>query len=109
MTARHQSRTAPEGAPVYHLYAPHRAGLPPLVSYFRELWHRRTFASEMSKASMRGDHTATFFGQAWLIINPLLLAGVYYLLVTVIRGQHDPSLFTQLTLNLFAFTMVSTA
>jgi teichoic acid transport system permease protein len=95
--------------PVYHQYGPHRAGLPPVVSYFRELWHRRTFAAEMSKASMRGANTSTFFGQAWLVLNPLLLAGVYYLLVTIIRGQHNPRFFTHLTCSLFAFTIVSTA
>lgn len=94
---------------VYQRYGPHRAGLPPLVTYFQELWHRRAFAAEMSKAGMRANHTSTFFGQAWLILNPLLLAGVYYLLVTIIRGQHDPALFTHLTLALFAFTLVSTA
>ena len=109
MTARRASRTASEANPVYHLYAPHRAGLPPLLKYFRDLWHRRTFAVEMSKASMRGDHTATFFGQAWLVLNPLLLAGVYYLLVVAIQGAHDPGLFIHLTLNLFVFTMVATA
>ena len=49
-------------------------GLPPLVPYFRELWHRRPFATEMSKATMRGANTSTFFGQAWLVLNPLLLA-----------------------------------
>ncbi|MBA3529784.1 MAG: ABC transporter permease [Propionibacteriaceae bacterium] len=95
--------------PVYHQYGPHRAGLPPLVNYFRELWHRRNFAAEMSRASMRGANTATFFGQAWLVLNPVLLAGVYYILVTIIRGRHDPALFTHLTLGLFAFTLVSTS
>jgi len=104
-----ESRAESEYNPVYHQYEPHRAGLPPLAEYFRELWHRRAFAAEMSRASMRGDYTSTFFGQAWLIINPLLLAGVYYLLVTIIRGEHDPALFTSLTLSLFAFTLVSTS
>lgn len=104
-----ESGTESQFDPVYHQYGPHRAGLPPLVSYFRELWHRRTFAAEMSKASMRGANTATFFGQAWLVLNPLLLAGVYYLLVTILRQKHDPALFTHLTLSLFAFTLVSTS
>ena len=36
---------------------------------------------------MRGANTYTFFGQAWLVLNPLLLAGVYYLLVTIIRQR----------------------
>ncbi len=95
--------------PVYHRYGPHRAGLPPLVPYFRELWHRREFAAEMSRATMRSANTSTFFGQAWLVLNPLLLAGVYYLLVTIIRNRHDPEFFTHLTLGLFAFNLVSTS
>jgi len=95
--------------PVYHQYGPHRAGLPHVVSYFREVWRRREFAAEMSKATMRGANSNTFFGQAWLVLNPLLLAGVYYLLVTIIRQRHDPSFFTHLTGSLFAFTLVQTA
>jgi teichoic acid transport system permease protein len=95
--------------PVYHRYGPHRAGLPPIVPYVRELWHRRGFATEMSKATMRGANTTTFFGQAWLILNPLLLAAVYYLLVAIIRREQDPTFFAHLTLSLFAFNMVSTS
>ena len=98
-----------EFEPVYHRYTPHRAGLPPLVPYFRELWARREFAAEMSKASLRSSNVNTVFGQLWLILNPMLLAGVYYLLVTIIRQRHDPALFTHLVLALFAFTMVQSA
>ncbi|GAA1429746.1 ABC transporter permease [Microlunatus lacustris] len=98
-----------EFEPVYHRYGPHRAGLPPLVPYFRELWHRREFAAEMSRASMRSANISTFFGQAWLVLNPLLTAAVYYLLVTIIRGRHDPTFFTHLTLSLFAFQLVQSA
>jgi ABC-type polysaccharide/polyol phosphate export permease len=98
-----------EFEPVYHHYGPHRAGLPPLLPYFRQLWLRRGFAAEMSRATMRSANTGTFFGQLWLVLNPLLLAGVYYLLVTIIRNRHDPAFFTHLTLGLFAFNMVSTA
>ncbi len=61
-----------EFEPVYHRYTPHRAGLPPLVPYFRELWARREFAAEMSKASLRSSNVNTVFGQLWLILNPML-------------------------------------
>jgi teichoic acid transport system permease protein len=108
MTAAQRERVR-DFEPIYHHYGPHRAGLPPLVPYFRELWRRRAFATEMSKAVMRGSNTDTFFGQLWLVLNPLLLAGVYYLLVSVIRGQNDPAFFTHLCLSLFAFNLVSTA
>ena len=97
MTAPTRERQR-EFEPVYHHYGPHRAGLPPLIPYFRELWHRRAFAAEMSKATMRGANTSTFFGQLWLVLNPLLLAAVYYLLVTIIRGRHDPAFFAHLCL-----------
>ncbi|HWI01253.1 MAG TPA: ABC transporter permease [Propionibacteriaceae bacterium] len=106
MTAPTRER---ELEPVYHRYGPHRAGLPPLALYFRELWHRRTFAAEMSKAVMRGANTSTFFGQLWLILNPLLMAGVYYLLVTIIRGRDQPGFFAHLCLGLFAFSLFQTA
>ena len=98
-----------EFEPIYHHYGPHRAGLPPLIPYFRELRHRRAFAVEMSRATMRGANTSTFFGQAWLILNPLLLAGVYYILVTIIRRENNPTFFAHLTLALFAFQLVSTS
>jgi len=77
------ARVEDEFEPIYHHYTPHRAGLPPLVPYFRELWSRREFAAEMSKATLRGANVNTVFGQLWLILNPLLMAGVYYLLVTI--------------------------
>jgi len=106
MTAPTRERET-EFEPVYHRYGPHRAGLPPLLPYFRELWHRRGFATEMSRAEIRGANSKTLFGQAWLVLNPLLLAAVYYLLVTILRGHHDPKVFVHLTLGLFAFQMVS--
>ena len=49
--------TETEFEPVYHRYGPHRAGLPPLIPYFRELWHRRGFAAEMSRARALGQQS----------------------------------------------------
>lgn len=68
------------------VYNPHKAGLPNLVEYFRELWNRRDFAKELSRTNLRASNTNTFLGQAWLVVNPLLLAAVYFLLVMVISG-----------------------
>lgn len=99
--------SSPDGAPIYHRYEPHKAGLPPLRSYLKELWQRREFAVESSKAGMRGANSMTFFGQAWLVINPLLLAFVYYLLINVLSGNagqgFDAQRFTHLTCGLFVF------
>jgi teichoic acid transport system permease protein len=89
-----------------HVYEPHRAGLPKLVPYFRALWERRQFAAEMSRANIRAANTNTFFGQIWLVLNPLLLAAVYYVLVTILRGgAGDDAIerFIHLCAGLFAF------
>ncbi|WP_226344393.1 ABC transporter permease [Agilicoccus flavus] len=92
---------------VYHLYEPHKVGLPKLGVYFKELWKRREFAAESSKAGMRGANSMTFFGQAWLVINPLLLALVYYFLLNVVSGKigqgFDAQQMAHITGGLFVF------
>jgi len=91
-----------------HVYEPHRAGLPKLKPYFRELWARRHFAITLAHTDMRAAHTATFFGQMWLIINPLLLALVYLLLVDVISGRPQGLwYFSHLLSGLFIFYFIS--
>jgi teichoic acid transport system permease protein len=93
-----------------HVYEPHRAGLPRLGPYLRELWRRRAFASELSRTTMRAANTTTVFGQLWLVINPLLLAAVYFVLVTILRGgDSDGDFFAYLVAGLFAFYFVSGA
>jgi teichoic acid transport system permease protein len=94
----------------FHVYERHRAGLPPLRQYFRELWRRREFAVEMSRANIRASNSDTVFGVLWNVLNPLLLAAVYFLLVTVIRGSDKPlpqDYFPHLLAGLFAFYFVS--
>ncbi|GAA0571722.1 ABC transporter permease [Kribbella sandramycini] len=93
--------------PSVHVYEPHKAGLPPLRPYFRALWERRVFAAEMSRTGIRAANTNTFFGQIWLVINPLLLAAVYYLLTQIIAGgstrQGAAATFAHLCGGLFVF------
>jgi ABC-type polysaccharide/polyol phosphate export permease len=103
-------RSAETDTPVYQHFSPHRAGLPNLVEYFQELWRRREFAAEMSRAKLRGANTNTFFGQAWLLLDPMLQAGVYFVMVMIIRGgfnhPHEAKqLFSHLTGAIFVFTI----
>jgi len=93
----------------HHVYEPHRAGLPPLVPYFRELWRRRGFAFELARTTMHAANTDTVFGQLWLVINPLLLSLVYYLLVGVIGGSTSdkPYFFATLTSGLFLYSFIT--
>jgi ABC-type polysaccharide/polyol phosphate export permease len=91
------------------VYEPHKVGLPPLRPYFTELWRRRQFAAELSRASMRAANTRTFFGQVWLVLNPLLLAGVYYLFVNILAHRSGSGYLTHLVAGIFAYYFVSGA
>jgi teichoic acid transport system permease protein len=99
----------------YQVYEPHKVGLPPMVPYFTELWRRRHFAAELSRTNMRASNTRTFFGQIWLVINPLLLALVYYLLVDILAGSAPPKpgavtgmeKLSHLVAGIFAFYLIS--
>lgn len=93
-----------------HVYEPHRVGLPPLGPYVRELWRRREFAAELSRTELRAQHYNTVFGQLWLVLNPLLLACVYFVLVDIIRQRTGGvEFFAHLMAALFVFHFVSDA
>lgn len=102
------STRAPARASGYQEFTPHRAGLPDLVEYFKELWRRREFAQEMSKARIRSSNDNTVFGTAWLLLDPMLQATIYFVLINFIRGgggAHPGEQFARLTSALFAFRL----
>ena len=89
------------------VYQPFRGGMPKLGPYFRQVWRRRAFVAEYSRSVLRAQNFGSFFGQLWLIINPLLLACVYFLLIMVIGGAADGRRFAHLTAGLFLFYLVT--
>jgi teichoic acid transport system permease protein len=92
------------------VYEPHKIGLPPVGPYVRELWRRREFAREMSRTNLRAQHFNTVFGQLWLVLNPLLLACVYFVLVDILRGgSRGSDFFAHLMAGLFAYYFVADA
>ena len=93
-----------------HVYEPHRIGLPPIIPYVKELWRRREFAFELSRTKLQAQHFDTAFGQLWLVLNPLLLALVYFVLVDILRHGHRPhGFFAHLVAGIFAYYFVSGA
>jgi teichoic acid transport system permease protein len=93
-----------------HVYEPHRVGLPPIGPYVREIWNRREFAFELSRMYLRAQHFETAFGQLWLVLNPMLLAMVYFVLVDILRhGHRPPHFFAHLVAGIFAYYFVSGA
>ena len=94
----------------HHVYEPHLVGLPPLIPYIREAWRRRAFAYELARTRLRSQQFNTVFGQLWLVLNPLLLACVYFVLVDILRGGSSrPGFFAHLVVGVFAYHLVSDA
>lgn len=92
-----------------HIFQSNALGLPHLPTYFRELWRRRDFAIEMSRSTLRTQQANSIIGKFWLILNPLLLATVYYFLVMVLSGgKHSgPDYFVHLVSSIFIFYFVA--
>ncbi len=97
-----------DDAPV-QVYTPHRMRLPSPGPYLSQLWRRRQFAVQLARTDLRAQHVNTVFGQLWLVLNPLLLAGVYFVLVEILRdGTQGSAFFAHLVVSLFAFHFFST-
>lgn len=95
----------------HHVYEPYRAGLPRSLSgYLKELWRRREFMAEMTRANVRANQLDTMFGRLWNVINPLLMGMVYFLLVAILaRGATIPHYFVYLLSGLFIFDVLETS
>jgi len=89
------------------VYQPFRRGLPKVLPYFAQVWRRRSFVAEYSRSELRAQNFGSLFGQLWLVLNPLLLALVYFILIIVIGGDADGRRFAHLTAGLFLFYLVT--
>lgn len=85
--------------------APGRAREQEDASYVRLLWARRDFALYLAFGQVRARNASTALGTVWWVLNPLLLAGIYFLLFGVIfRAQQTVEDYLAYLLSgLFAF------
>jgi len=77
----------------------------PLPTYLHDLWDRRDYIVRVPLNDLRSQNAHTLLGGLWLVLNPLLQVGVYFLVFGVImpidRGVDSYLVF--LTLGVFAF------
>ena len=57
-----------------------------LGQYLKELWYWRSFMITVPLNDMRAQNQNTFFGQLWHLLNPLMLAVIYYVIFGLILG-----------------------
>lgn len=84
-----------------------RLGVSPgLVTYLRQIWRTRDFAITVPLGDLRAQHMNTVFGSLWHLLNPLLLAGVYFIVFGVIfdaGGDTIENYVAFLVVGLFTF------
>lgn len=68
-------------------------GTPPLRLYLQQVWDRRQFTWTNAMGELRSQHMDTALGNAWHLLNPLLLIGIYYtvfvLILNATRGVEN--------------------
>lgn len=57
-----------------------------LREYLRDLWHWRNFIITVPMNELRAQNQDTVLGQVWHLLNPLLLAMIYYVIFGIILG-----------------------
>src|SRR5688572_12574900 len=98
--------------PIVH--EPTRTRIPPLREYCRGVWDCRELIWNIARTDKKAEHYDTALGRVWVILDPLLLAGVYYFVRSVIRplGARDVSpeqLLSHLIWAIFFFYLTSKA
>lgn len=79
--------------------------LPP-VEYIRAIWDRRLFASTAPRYELTAQNMDRVLGNLWLILNPLLQVGVYYVFFGVLVGTRGgvENFTSFLTIGVFVFS-----
>lgn len=80
-----------------------------MIAYTRHAWQRRHFAYAMPAERFRSRHQNTVLGNLWNLLNPLLTAGVYFLIFGLVlnasRGIDNYILW--LVIGLFVFRLTN--
>ena len=64
-----------------------------MLSTFETLWSRRHLVRVLTRTNLQLIHGRTVLGSLWWILDPIMMTGVYTIVVGFIRGQggmHDP-------------------
>jgi teichoic acid transport system permease protein len=81
---------------------------PSLPAYAGQLWGRRHFILTYAQSRVRAQYSASFLGQLWQVLTPLLNAAVYFfvfgLLLNANRGVENYPAFLVAGVFIFTYT-----
>jgi len=89
-----------------------RARLSRWRTYVAELWERREFAWFLAMGNLKARNASTALGLFWWVLNPLLMATVYFIVFGLIfprSSSADFPFLAWLLSGVFAFNYTSTA
>lgn len=82
-----------------------------LARYASDLWTRRSLLSYLTRTRLKAQHYDTVFGKAWLVLGPLMLAGVYMLARSVMQPpgtkEHARMVIAHIVMGVFIFQYVA--
>lgn len=86
-------------------------GRPPLWHYLAEVWQRREFIVALAQFRITAENQANRLGMAWVILRPMINAGIYGLIFGVILGPTGrPANFIEfLVIGVFLFEFFATS
>ena len=84
---------------------------PSLGEYVAQLWRNRAFITELASAKARSKNENNYLGQLWAALNPLMLAGAYYLIFGMLLRTDDgvDNFVGFLVIGIFLFAFFSAA
>ncbi|MHA6510616.1 ABC transporter permease [Tessaracoccus sp. Y1736] len=81
-------------APVAEAWDLPRVGARPhFGAYVAEVWRRRHFIGTMARYRMRAGVEANRLGMAWIVLRPLINAGIYGVIFGLLQGGNRPDDF----------------
>jgi teichoic acid transport system permease protein len=83
----------------------------PFWGYVRKLWRSREFIWTLGLTRTYSRNENTYLGQVWAVINPLIFAGVYYIIFGVVLGTDGgvENFVGFLVIGVFVFQFTSQA
>lgn len=79
-------------------------GRPPLREYLAEVWRRREFVYALARFRIEAENQANRLGMGWVILKPLINAGVYGAIFGILlAGSRPPHFVEFLVIGVFMF------
>ena len=84
-------------------------GRPPLRDYLAEVWRRREFIYSLARFRIEGENQTNRLGMGWVVLKPLINAGVYGAVFGILlAGSRPPHFLEFLVIGVFMYEFFQT-